>query len=650
MEDVASAFFEYLRSAIYDSANASLEIDGLPEEFRDFGRGLKYFVDCVLETKELALALSKGNLASQAASSGNEIASSLKSLQASLRHLTWQTQQIAEGDYQQHVKFMGDFDSAFNSMIQQLEERRQISIREKSDLQQYVRMIISNSPDVILVFDTEGKAVLANEAYEQFNGKNSAGMIIGKTLPEVFSDAAFIELLHKMEAMFEDTLHTENTVTIEQEIDFGLDGRPRTYLVKVTAMLSEEKTRRGTMVIFNDITDMIRARLEAESAREQAEHSARVKIDFLARMSHEMRTPMNAVIGMTSIGKSADDVQRKDYAFEKIEIASTHLLGVINDILDMAKIEADKFEISNNSFKLANMIDHVRSLISFQASAKEQEFSIDIDERIPPVIVSDEQHIAQVITNFLSNAVKFTPQRGRISFSAKKTAGSSGRCKIRFTVSDTGIGIAEDQIDDLFSPFTQADGSISRQYGGTGLGLPISKRIVEMMGGDIYVESELGKGSTFTFEIEVGEGHESGIHESYDEEAVRADFYGQRIIIAEDVDINREIISALLEDTGIEISFAVDGAQAVSMFTSAPDDYGLILMDIQMPGIDGYEATRRIRASGAPRAETIPIIAMTANVMRADIERCFEAGMNDHLGKPVDMHEVIKKLGEYLLP
>ena len=648
MESVADAFFDYLRNAIYDTANASLEIEGLPEEFKDFGRGLKYFVDCVLETKELAQALSRGNLGSHAVSPGNEMASSLKSLQASLRHLTWQTQQIADGDYHQHVKFMGDFDSAFNSMIHQLEERRQISIREKSDLEQYIHMIISNSPDVILVFDTFGKAVLANEAYELFNGESSAEAIIGKTLPEVFSDAAHSELLLKMEAMFEEALYTEDTVMIEQEIDFGLDGRPRTYLVKVTAMLSEDKTRKGTMIIFNDITDMIRARLEAESAREQAEHSARVKIDFLARMSHEMRTPMNAIIGMTSIGKSTANPERKNYAFDKIDVASTHLLGVINDILDMSKIEADKFEISNNNFKLSSMIDHVRSLVSFQASAKEQEFTIEIDEEIPDIIESDEQHLAQVIINLLSNAVKFTPQHGRIDFSAKKTAGGSGVCTIMFTVSDTGIGIAEDQIGNLFSPFTQADDSISRQYGGTGLGLPISKRIVEMMGGDIRVESEPGKGSTFMFEIEVGAGGDSITAVNGDEEELRTDFHGYKIIIAEDVDINREIISALLEDTGVEISFAVDGSQAVQMFTSAPEDYGLIMMDIQMPGLDGYEATRRIRASGAPRAAIIPIIAMTANVMKADIDRCFEAGMNDHLGKPVDMHEVLKKLGEYL--
>ena len=648
MDRVASTLFEYLRRVIYDSANAKLTIEDLPEDFQDFGRGLKYFVDCVMEIKGLALALSRGELGSKPPSPGNEIASSLKSLQASLRHLTWQTQQIADGDYQQHVEFMGDFDTAFNSMIRQLEERRRISIREKTELEQYINMIISNSPDVILVFDTDGYAVLANEAYEQFSGKNSAEGIIGKTLPEVFSDEAHGELLKKMEVMFKETLFTEATVTMEHEIDFGLDGNSRTYLVKVTAMLSDEKTIKGVMVIFNDITEMIQARQDAEVAREQAEHSARVKIDFLARMSHEMRTPMNAVIGMTSIGKSTEDVARKNYAFEKIDIASTHLLGVINDILDMSKIEADKFVVSYSSFKLSSMIDNIKSLISFQVSVKEQEFTINVDESIPTFIVSDEQRLAQVITNLLSNAVKFTPMHGSVSLSVKRIAVMDGSCTLRFIVTDTGIGVAEDQIAHLFIPFAQADGSISRKYGGTGLGLPISKRIVELMGGDISVESELGKGSSFMFDIDVEEGADSEASDAKDEESIGTDFSGKRIMIAEDVDINREIISALLENTGVVITFAVDGAEAVKLFSAAPEENGLILMDIQMPGMDGYEATRLIRASGLPGAKTIPIIAMTANVMRDDIDRCFEAGMNDHLGKPVDIYEVLKKLGEYL--
>ena len=648
MDQVATILFEYLRRAIYEPVNAKLDIDELPEGFQDFGKGLRYFVDCALEAKELAQTLARGDLSGKPPSPGNEIASSLKSLQASLRHLTWQTQQIARGDYQQHVTFMGDFSTAFNTMIHLLEERRKLDIKEKYELQQYVQLIISNTPDIILVFDTDGKTVLANEAYAISNGEYAAMRVIGRTLPEIFTHESFNEFLHRLESMFREVRRTLITASMEQDIDFNLTGNTRTYLVKVTPMLSDDRKLKGTMVIFSDINELIMARREAEIAREQAEHSAMVKTDFLARMSHEMRTPMNAIIGMTTIGKTAPDEQKKDYAFDRIVTASTHLLGVINDVLDMSKIEADKFELSFSEFDLAEMMDKVISIISFQAAEKEQEFTVEIDDDIPKVIVSDEQRLAQVITNLLSNAVKFTPQHGKITMSVIKTIDNDGSFKVIFTVTDTGIGMTKEQMADVFIPFTQADGSISRRFGGTGLGLPISKRIVEMMGGDICVESTLGKGSSFLFEIVILEGAKKDAPEDESEAEEISDFTGKRILIAEDVDINREIIAALLEDTGLEVHFAVDGVEAVEKYSQDPNGFGLIMMDIQMPGMDGYEATRRIRASRLPRSTTIPIIAMTANVMQEDVARCMDAGMNDHLGKPVNIGEVISKLGEYL--
>jgi len=294
------------------------------------------------------------------------------------------------------------------------------------------------------------------------------------------------------------------------------------------------------------------------------------------------------------------------------------------------------------------MIDNVSNIISFQAAEKEQEFIVEVDDDIPNMIVSDEQRLAQVITNLLSNAVKFTPERGKITMHVIKTIDGEGSFKVIFTVTDTGIGMTKEQMAGIFIPFTQADGSISRRFGGTGLGLPISKRIVEMMGGDICVESRPGAGSSFLFEVVILEGSGTDSSDSEEETEEHADLSGKRILIAEDVDINREIISALLEDTGLEVQFATDGSEAFEMFSAAPEYYGLILMDIQMPGMDGYEATRQIRASGLPRADTIPIIAMTANVLQEDIDNCIAAGMNDHLGKPVNINEVIHKLGEYL--
>jgi len=297
------------------------------------------------------------------------------------------------------------------------------------------------------------------------------------------------------------------------------------------------------------------------------------------------------------------------------------------------------------------MIDVVNNIVHMRVEEKKQNFSVDIDSSIPKTLIADEQRLAQVITNLLTNAVKFTPENGSIAVTAERIGENNGFCSLRIIVKDSGIGISGEQQKHLFVPFEQADGSISRKFGGTGLGLSISKRIVEMMGGNIWVESELGKGASFILEVEakIGSGRgvvEESVVESVDDSRV---FVGKRILIAEDVDINREIIYALLEETGVVIDFAEDGAEAVQMYVSMPDAYDMILMDIQMPEMDGYEATKRIRQSGEPGAKTIPIVAMTANVFREDIERCIEAGMNGHLGKPIETERVFEVLKKHLL-
>ena len=652
MNAVADTLFEYLRNSIYDPANAVLDIEKLPEDFRDLGEGLRYFTACVEEAKTLAQALSKGDLSdNKIASPGNEIASPLKSLHASLKHLTWQAQQIAQGDYQQRVEFMGDFAKAFNTMTQQLGERHKANIKEKSRLQQYINLLLFNVPEIILVFDTERKAVLASESYKRCSKMSSPEDIEGKSFAQLFAPVSTENFLRSMDELFDEVLVSKRAFKIEQNIDFGQDGNLRAYIIHVTPMLYENETVMGTMIVLYDTTEIIEARQEAERARELAEKSTRAKSEFLARMTHEMRTPMNAVMGMTSIGKSATDIEKKDYSFGKIEAASAHLLGVINDILDMAKIEADKLELSFHEFHFKDMLSHVTNMIGVQAAEKEQNLKIDIDGDIPANIISDEQRLAQVITNLLSNAVKFTPKHGSITLAAKKTAETADSCTIRFTVNDTGIGMSKKQQKLLFIPFEQADGSISRKFGGTGLGLSISKKIIEMMGGNIWVESKPGQGSSFTFYVKAKKPADPKPSKEKNPESVPVSgiFEGKRILVAEDVDINREIIAALLEDTSIEIEFANDGAEAVKKFLAGPGKYRLIFMDIQMPGMDGYEASRRIRSSGLPEAGQIPIIAMTANVFREDVERCLAAGMDGHLGKPVDISEIIAMLKQYIL-
>ncbi|MDR1418905.1 MAG: response regulator [Treponema sp.] len=538
---------------------------------------------------------------------------------------------------------------------------------------------------------------------------------------------------------------------------------------------------------------------DREAALKQAERASKAKSDFLANMSHEMRTPMNAIIGMISIAKNSGSAEKKEYCLKKIEDASSHLLGVINDILDMSKIEANKFELSPDDFCFERMLQKVVGVINFKVEEKRQNFTVHIDRNIPAFLNGDDQRLAQVITNLLSNAVKFTPENGILNLDAELEKKEGGVCTIKTSVRDSGIGISREQQNRLFNSFEQADSSTSRKFGGTGLGLAISKNIVKMMGGSIGVESEPGKGSVFTFTVQLKEAEEQkepgrdqidwksirvlavdddmGVRDyfadiserlgffcetaadggeavsmiekngSYDiyfvdwkmpgldgvelsrwirektgvravvimisaagwnvieDEARKAGvdrflskplfpssiadsisrvlgtgqlsvsaakkekrerFDGKRILLAEDMEINREIVLTLLEPTGVRIDCAENGAEAYRLFRENPEAYDMIFMDVQMPEMDGYEATGKIREferehprtafsrSGAAREgvsggpERVPIVAMTANVFREDVEKCINAGMDSHVGKPLDIDELMSTLHRYL--
>jgi signal transduction histidine kinase/CheY-like chemotaxis protein len=514
-------------------------------------------------------------------------------------------------------------------------------------------------------------------------------------------------------------------------------------------------------------------------ALNKATEASKAKGEFLSHMSHEIRTPLNAIIGMTGIGKNSNTLDKKNYALNRIEDASTHLLGVINDILDMSKIEANKLELSSIEFNFEKMVQRVLNIISFRIDQKQQTLATNIGNNIPRTLIGDDQRLAQVITNLLGNAIKFTPEKGVINLDASLEKEENGLYTIKISVTDNGIGITAEQQKKLFQSFQQAESDTVRKYGGTGLGLAISKSIVEAMGGRIWVQSEAGKGSTFAFTIKAkrGEKHEAvglpmdksdvsiliadddriileyfngiskkiGIHcdtaengaqalslveqnGDYNiyfldlnmpdidgiklareiksrtaikcevilitgdewntdvEEAKKAgiDMFlskplfpsviegvinehlgvllhdketditrftaGRRVLLVEDMEINREIIMALLEPTQLEIECVDNGIRAVHAFENAPDRYDLIFMDIQMPEMDGYEATRYIRALNIPKAKTIPIIAMTANVFKEDIEKCLAAGMSGHVGKPINYKDVTDVLEKFLAP
>jgi signal transduction histidine kinase/AmiR/NasT family two-component response regulator len=398
-----------------------------------------------------------------------------------------------------------------------------------------------------------------------------------------------------------------------------------------------------------------------QAALEKAQAASLAKTNFLSNMSHEIRTPMNAIIGMTMIGKTAGDLEKKDYAFGKIEGAANHLLGIINDILEMSKIEAGKFELFSVEFDLEKLLQKVTNIISYPLNEKRQKFTMYLDKEIPQLLIGDDQRLTQVITNLLSNANKFTPEGGLIHLGVNLESSQDDIYTLKFSVKDTGIGISSEQRERLFTSFEQAEKSTSRKFGGTGLGLSISKRIVELMDGTIWIESELGHGAEFFFTIKIKGVKDRNIktdspQDTADKSVPCETFPGRRILLAEDVEINREIVIELLSPLQLEIDCAVNGIEAVQKFTSKDIKYDLIFMDLQMPEMDGFEAARRIRefearslpAAGRNPRKRVPIIAMTANVFREDIEKCLETGMNDHVGKPLDIDDVLRKLKFYL--
>jgi signal transduction histidine kinase len=430
--------------------------------------------------------------------------------------------------------------------------------------------------------------------------------------------------------------------------------------LKTTGEGESRKLSEALNSMINTLEDRVAAAVSANNAKSR----------FLANMSHEMRTPMNAIIGMTAIAKSSSDEGQKDHCLKKIEDASNHLLGVINDILDMSRIEANKFELSPVRFNFEKMIRKTVNMINFKVDEKKQDFHVHLDKNIPQMLIGDEQRLVQVITNLLSNAVKFTPDGGSVRlgvFLEEEAAAGEANTNaavltVRFEVADSGIGISGEQQSRLFRSFEQADSSTVRKYGGTGLGLAICRYIVQMMNGRIQVESEAGKGSVFSFTVQLARvrtpaaGGAEEIHSAGKGIPETVSFEGRKVLLAEDAAINREIVLTLLEPFNLHIDCAENGVEAVRRFSDAHGGYDLVFMDLQMPEMDGYEATRRIRdlEESWRREKTggyekpVPIIAMTANVFREDIERCLESGMNDHVGKPLDFEIVLEKLKQYL--
>jgi len=656
--------------------------------------------------------------------------------------------------------------------------------RNLNNAHEFTRTALDASPISFTVFDENMRVIDCNDATLKMLGTTKEDYIehFHKFIPEYQSDgiksgdkiAEFIKrALDGEKPVLEWTSCSASGELIPFEVTLARTKYNDKYMV-----MSYKYDLRSIKKMMESIS---RQSEQLKDALEKSNVASRAKSEFLSNMSHEMRTPLNAIIGMTEIGRNSDDLERKNHALGRIQDASTHLLGIINDVLDMSKIEANKLELSLIEFNFDKMLQQVINVISFRVDEKQQNLSIDVSKDIPKTLIGDDQRLAQVIVNLLGNACKFTPVRGSIYFKACLEKEEDGLCTIQISVTDTGIGINAEQQEKIFQVFRQAESSTARKYGGTGLGLAICRNIVELMGGRIWVQSELGKGSTFSLTVEMKRGDDEkhklgerpinrndirvlvvddskvildyfrvvarklGVYcdtaingeeaialveqdnnyhiyfidlqmpgmdglqlssklkayvsedsevimmtanewttdaeeaknagvdkflskplfppvieevineflsaknqEDTNEHNLDAVYEGRRILLAEDMEINREILLALLEPTLLEVDCAENGSQAVSMFAEAPEKYDMIFMDVQMPEMDGYEATQRIRALDIPSAKNIPIVAMTANVFREDIEKCLESGMNDHIGKPLDFDTVLEKLRTYL--